>query len=426
MRSLIRNYKWTSIGNGRALRKMGAGILMAGVMMGVSISCGGGGGGTSTPVTPPPPPPDTGAPVITTQPVSLTIAAPAPGVFKVAATGQPAPTFQWQVSHSVDGNDWANVTTGTGGTTPDYTTEATVVGTARYRAMASNGIGEAVPSEPATLTVTPIQPPQAGEITIAIPNGSSGTLDLVLEPIPAGSFLMGGPHVFSSPTQTVNIKAFHMAKYECTQAQWRAMMGSNPSQTRGDQNPVDSVSYDEIVAASTGFLAKLNAATVSTRPAGMSFRLPTESEWEYACRAGTTTGFYFGGDDAIAHLSEYAWFYDGPVGVKPTAGSHPVGLLRPNAWGLYDMMGNVFEYCQDYWHDERNGAPNDGSAWLVPDTAFTNWPAAEKLQPKPTDRAARGGSWTTRAHYCHSYETGFLDHTQRDNDDGLRVVLAPN
>ncbi len=366
--------------------------------------------------------PNPNAPAIKTQPVNQTVIAPMPATFRVVATGSPAPTYQWEVS--TDGTTWANVTPG--GTAATYTTVATVAGsTNHYRVIVSNTSGSPVTSTPATLTVTTAPPPPAGELSFNIPNGSGGTVNLLLEPIPAGSFTMGGPHAFSLPTQTVNIKAFHMAKFECTQAQWRAMMGNNPSQTHGDQNPVDSVSYDEIVAASTGFLAKLNAATVSTRPANTSFRLPTESEWEYACRAGSTTSFYFGGDDAIAHLSEYAWFYAGPSGVTPTGGSHPVGGLRPNAWGLYDMMGNVFESCQDYWHDERIGAPNDGSAWLVQDTAFSNWPAAEHQQPKPADRAARGGSWTTHEHYCHTYETGFLPTNQRDNDDGFRVVLAP-
>ena len=129
---------------------------------------------------------------------------------------------------------------------------------------------------------------------------------------------------------TVPTKTFAIGKYPITQAQYEAVMGNNPSYFQGNsQNPVEQVSYDDAVA----FCQKLSEMT------GKNYRLPTESEWEYACRAGTVTGYYFGDDRR--QLGDYAWYFDNSQGT-----THPVGLKLPNPWGLYDMHGNVWEWCQ--------------------------------------------------------------------------------
>ena len=133
--------------------------------------------------------------------------------------------------------------------------------------------------------------------------------------------------------------SFKIGKYPITQEQYKAVMGTNPSHFQGNpQNPVESVSYDDAVA----FCKKLSEMT------GKNYRLPTEAEWEYACRAGTTTGYYFGND--YRQLGDYAWYYDNSQGT-----THPVGQKKPNNWGLYDMHGNVWEYCQE--------GVNRGGSW---------------------------------------------------------------
>lgn len=131
-----------------------------------------------------------------------------------------------------------------------------------------------------------------------------------------------------SASQKIN--SFKIGKYPITQEQYQAVMGTNPSHFQGNpQNPVERVSYNDAVA----FCEKLSKMT------DKNYRLPTESEWEYACRAGTTTDYCFGND--ANQLEDYAWYYDNSEGT-----THPVGLKLPNNWGLYDMHGNIWEYCQ--------------------------------------------------------------------------------
>jgi formylglycine-generating enzyme required for sulfatase activity len=148
-------------------------------------------------------------------------------------------------------------------------------------------------------------------------------------------------------------------------------MGINPSEFKNNpQNPVEQVSWNDAQA----FCRKLSQIT------GKTYRLPTEAEWEYACRAGTTTRYYFG-DDA-SQLGDYAW-YDGNSQDK----THPVGQKKPNAWGLYDMSGNVWEWCEDNWHSSYENAPRDGSAWLTNDNDYP---------------ILRGGSWYCDLSACRS------------------------
>jgi formylglycine-generating enzyme required for sulfatase activity len=162
--------------------------------------------------------------------------------------------------------------------------------------------------------------------------------------IPAGIFVMGsGQGSNELPTHTVNIRSFLMGTTEVTQKQWESVMRNNPSFDRGNNLPVQRVSWNDIQL----FIDKLNQKT------GQKYRLPSESEWEYGARAGTTTEWNFGGNDT--KLRDYAWYMGG--------GINEVGRKLPNAFGLYDVYGNVAEWVEDCWHSTYRGAPSDGSAW---------------------------------------------------------------
>ena len=168
--------------------------------------------------------------------------------------------------------------------------------------------------------------------------------------IQAGSFQMGSnKNSNEKPVHMVTItKPFYLGKYEVTQEQWQQIMDSNPSEFKGAKKPVEWVSWD----GCHDFTTKLKE-----KVPGQLFRLPTEAEWEYACRAGSTGDYCHGdGDD---NLREYAWYYNNANGT-----THPVGEKKPNAWGLYDMHGNVWEWCEDAYHQTYEGAPSDGSAWI--------------------------------------------------------------
>lgn len=194
--------------------------------------------------------------------------------------------------------------------------------------------------------------------------------------IPAGEFMMGSPdsevgrYDSEGPTHKVTIKtSFYIGKYPVTQRQWKNIMGNNPSRFKGDDRPVEYVSWDD----AKEFIKKLNETEGTDK-----YRLPFEAEWEYACRAGTTTRFYFGDDDS--NLNDYAWY-----NVNSGNETSSVGQKKPNPWGLYDMHGNIWEWVQDRWHDNYKGAPSDGSSW-------------EDL----SSRVSRGGGWRDSAASCRS------------------------
>lgn len=203
--------------------------------------------------------------------------------------------------------------------------------------------------------------------------------------IPPGSFDMGATHSqHTKPVHRVNIsQAFAIGKTEVTQAQWKSIMGNNPSKfsglfnSCGDNCPVEQVSWDDAQA----FIQKLNAKT------GKQYRLPSEPEWEYACRAGGKHE-YCGG----VNLDSAAWH-----GGNSAEKTHPVASKQANAFGLYDMTGNVWEWVEDWYHDDYNGAPADGSAWVN---------GGEQKY-----RVLRGGSWYDNPNYQSSavriYQFGF-------------------
>ena len=181
----------------------------------------------------------------------------------------------------------------------------------------------------------PVQVQEMQKLTLDCGNGVK--MQLVL--IPKGKFMMGsasseaGRLDKEGPRHEVTLThPFYMGIYEVTQAQYEAVMGVNPSHTRGEQNPVEFVSWNQAVK----FCQRLSEKT------GKSVRLPTEAEWEYACRAGTTTPWFWG--DNARDVGYYAW-YKGNAGELNL--THPVGKKHPNPWGLYDMIGNVWELCSD-------------------------------------------------------------------------------
>jgi formylglycine-generating enzyme required for sulfatase activity len=245
-------------------------------------------------------------------------------------------------------------------------------------------------------------------------------LDMVL--IPGGSFSMGSPDDESErrdtegPQHVVTVPSFFMARYPITQAQWRSVAALpkadrdlNPdlSRFKGDQHPVEQVSWHE----ATEFCRRLAAQT--SRP----YRLPSEAEWEYACRAGTTTPFYFGRTitPELANYRGTSTYNDGPKGEyrEETTPVDQFGIA--NAFGLCDMHGNVWEWCQDHWHGNYEGAPVDGSAWVDPEAS------------EDADRVLRGGSWLYDPRYCRSATRNHDAAGDRDDYGlGFRVVcVAP-
>ncbi|MBU6187617.1 MAG: SUMF1/EgtB/PvdO family nonheme iron enzyme, partial [Cyanobacteria bacterium REEB444] len=190
----------------------------------------------------------------------------------------------------------------------------------------------------------------------------SGALPLEMVVIPAGTFTMGSPDNEAGrfenegPQRQVRVKQFLMGRYAVTQAQYEGVMGTNPSRFKGNNRPVEGVSWDN----AQEFIRRLNEKT------GKRYRLPTEAEWEYGARAGTTTPFSYG-----ATITPEVANYDGnnPYGNAPKGEfrkkTMDVNSLYPNPWGLYHIHGNVWEWVEDYWHDNYEGAPTDGSAWLT-------------------------------------------------------------
>ena len=234
--------------------------------------------------------------------------------------------------------------------------------------------------------------------------------NLRLVKIPTGTFRMGSLEKEKDreddegPQREVTIaRPFRVGALTVTQGCWEALMGINPSQFTGDPRlPVERVSWDGI-CGTDGFLARLNALTEGARPEGQVFRLPTEAEWEHACRAGTDTAYSFGDDQT--DLKTHGWF-DGNADGR----THPVGQKNPNPWGIHDLHGNVWEWCADVWHDDYKGAPKDGSAWME--------------GGNQARRVLRGGSWYNYAGYARSAYRLWGDTYDRSSYVGFRLALA--
>jgi formylglycine-generating enzyme required for sulfatase activity len=219
----------------------------------------------------------------------------------------------------------------------------------------------------------------------------------------ADSFTMGsskGPREEQPAHKVTFAYTFQVAKYETTQELYEAVTGKDPSRWKGPRNSVEMVSWDE----AQNFCKRITADLRKLKLLGEEevIRLPTEAEWEYACRAGTTTPFSFG-DDA-AKLGDYAWFTGNAKGNDP-----PVGAKKANPWGLCDMHGYVWEWCLDAWRDDYAKAPDDGSP-------------AQMDEAKR--RAIRGGAWTSEADACRSAFRRGAAVGHQSADVGFRCVRS--
>jgi formylglycine-generating enzyme required for sulfatase activity len=253
-------------------------------------------------------------------------------------------------------------------------------------------------------------------------------LQLPMVRIPAGGFLMGSPaheperDEREGPQQWVTLPEFLMAQTPITQAQWRvvAVWEAKPGERWGrdlnpdpssfgkhpdsDQRPVEQVSWHDAME----LCSRLSQRT------GRHYTLPSEAQWEYACRAGSTTPFHFGSTitTELANYDGDGTYGDGPEG-EFRQQTTPVGMFPPNAWGLQDMHGNVWEWCLDRWHDSYEGAPTDGSAWQEP---------SDRDEER---RMLRGGSWFIYPWACRSAYRVHCQPVRAHYYNGLRVVCLP-
>ena len=204
--------------------------------------------------------------------------------------------------------------------------------------------------------------------------------------IPAGRFTMGDEKEIDAKPHEVVISSFYMDKYLVTQEQYKEVMGENPSRWKGDKNPVEQVRWSDAVkycnarSLKEGLQPCYDLQTWKCNFEANGYRLPTEAEWEYACRAGSKTAYFFGNDSS--KLSDYAWLDENSAG-KP----HPVGQKKPNPWGLYDMHGNVWEWCNDFYQVDY----------------YQQSPVENPRGPKEGEtKVVRGGAWKFSADSCRS------------------------
>ena len=249
---------------------------------------------------------------------------------------------------------------------------------------------QSIVSQPIVAQQPVVQAPIANSDNITIPVMDGISIDMVR--VEAGTFTMGEmKNLYEKPTHRVTLtNDYYIGKYEVTQALWKAVMGNNPSNFKGDNLPVEIVSWDDCQK----FLSKLNRIT------GKTFRLPTEAEWEYAARGGNKSrGYQYSGSN---NLLDVAWFWDNS-GHK----THAVGTKQANELGIYDMSGNVWEWCQD-WYGKYNS-----SSQVNPTGANSG-----------SFRVFRGGGWSCNDVGCRSSYRCYRSPDIRDDDLGLRLVLS--
>jgi eukaryotic-like serine/threonine-protein kinase len=244
--------------------------------------------------------------------------------------------------------------------------------------------------------------------------GDGVTLEMV--EVPAGSFLMGssateaGRDPDEDPAHRVDVQSFWMGKFEITQAQWKAVMGSdNNSYFTGGELPVENVSWEGAQEFLRVLNRKLRLHNIGRQ---YQYRLPSEAEWEYAARAGTITPFAFG-ETVSPQVVNYNSFYPyaSARSVARTLKTIEVGGLGvANAFGLFDMHGNVEEWCEDVYHKDYNGAPTDGSAWVSGED--------------PSHRTLRGGSWNAGGENCRSAERSWIPSSAGVKNLGFRIVVS--
>jgi formylglycine-generating enzyme required for sulfatase activity len=247
------------------------------------------------------------------------------------------------------------------------------------------------------VTRPPYHGPGAGQTYLVPPTG------IELVPIPAGTFTMGTPsggNYTERPVMEVALtEPFWLGKTPVTQAQFQSLMGYNPSNFRNPDNPVEQVSWNEAME----FCRRLTASEQARGdlPDGYAYTLPTEAQWEYACRSGTTTPFYTGATEAdLARAGWYAGNSDGHT--------HPVGLKQPNTLGLYDMLGNVWQWCRDWFWPYTGGKLSD--------------PSGDSFGAL---RSLRGGSWFSSAASCTAGRRDSNAPDFRYFNLGFRVGLCP-
>jgi formylglycine-generating enzyme required for sulfatase activity len=251
---------------------------------------------------------------------------------------------------------------------------------------------------------------QSGVVACKRQNLAAGVdLDLVL--IPGGTFVMGDErhHPDERPRHEVTLAPFYMSRYPITQGQYRSIMGDGAGFSWGQDHPIEKISWDDAIE----FCTKLSQQTGVGEAAleENRYTLPSEAQWEYACRAHTTTAFYFGDlitPDLVNYNGEYP--YNGAATGLNRERTTPVGSFPANAFGLSDMHGNVWEWCLDSYQASYHGAPTDGSAWVDPNSSDLK-------------RVMRGGAWDYVARGCRSAVRCSLAPHLRVAGCGLRVVL---